>query len=167
MKFARIPAGTFLMGSPQDEKQRSKDEVQHEVEITRPFHHGVFPVTQGQWRAVMGDNPSSFCATGEGKDAVQGMSSDDLPVERVSWEDVVAFLKKLAALEQEREAGRGYRLPSEVEWEHACRGGASEYQVFHYGNTLTSTQANFKGTSAFASSWSRRHEASALRCACS
>jgi formylglycine-generating enzyme required for sulfatase activity len=115
------------------------------VEITRPFYLGVFPVTQGQWRAVMGKNPSTFCATGGGPEQVQGMNTDDFPVENVSWEDAQAFLGKLAALGKEQEAGRQYRLPTEAEWEYACRGGASAYQVFHYGNSLSSTQANFNG----------------------
>jgi formylglycine-generating enzyme required for sulfatase activity len=139
MKFARIPAGTFLMGSPQTERQRSKDEAQHEVEITRPFYLGVFEVTQAQWQAVMGSNPSSF-----NPDRL-GSGTDDLPVEQVSWQDVQTFLEKLAALEAEKKAGRKYRLPTEAEWEHAARGGAAEYQIFHYGNSLSSTQANFNG----------------------
>src|SRR5262245_32099074 len=121
MNFALIPAGRFLMGSPPEERQRSKDEEQHEVEITRPFYLGVYPVTQGQWRAVMGNNPSFFCPVGGGKEVVQGMSTDDFPVESVSWEDAQGFLVKLAALDKEREAGRQYRLPTEAEWEYACR----------------------------------------------
>jgi formylglycine-generating enzyme required for sulfatase activity len=139
MKFALIPAGAFLMGSPQEEKRRSKDEEQHEVEITRPFYLGVFEVTQKQWRAVMGSNPSSF-----NQDRL-GSNTDDFPVESVSWQDVQTFLEKLAALEEEKKEGRRYRLPTEAEWEYACRGGASEYQVFHYGNSLSSRQANFNG----------------------
>src|ERR1700740_1838690 len=93
MKFALIPAGTFRMGSPQEEKRRSKDEEQHEVEITRPFYLGVFEVTQKQWRAVMGSNPISF-----NPDRV-GSNTDDFPMENVSWQDVQTFLEKLAALE--------------------------------------------------------------------
>jgi sulfatase modifying factor 1 len=139
MKFAPIPAGTFLMGSPQEEKQRSKDEEQHEVEITRPFYLGVFEVTQKQWRAVMGTNPSSL-----NRDRV-GSDTDDFPVETVSWDDAVAFCEALSSLPEEKAAGRKYRLPTEAEWEYAARGGASEYQAFHYGNSLTSTQANFNG----------------------
>jgi formylglycine-generating enzyme required for sulfatase activity len=127
------------MGSPPEEVRRSKDEEQHEVEITRPFYLGVFEVTQGQWREVMGNNPSSF-----NRDRA-GSNTDDLPVESVSWPEVQTFLEKLAALEEEKKAGRKYRLPTEAEWEYACRGGASEYQVFHYGNSLSSTQANFNG----------------------
>jgi formylglycine-generating enzyme required for sulfatase activity len=139
MKFALIPAGTFLMGSPQQEKRRSKDEEQHEVEIARPFYLGVFEVTQKQWRAVMGNNPSSF-----NPDRV-GSNTDDFPVESVSWPEVQTFLEQLTAREEEKKAGRKYRLPTEAEWEYAARSGAAEYQIFHYGNSLSSTQANFNG----------------------
>jgi formylglycine-generating enzyme required for sulfatase activity len=145
MKFAMIRPGRFLMGSPAGEAERGNDEQQHEVAITRPFYLGVFPVTQAQWRAVMGNNPSYCCATGGGKDSVRGMNTDDFPVEQVSWEDAQSFLDALAALKKEREAGRKYRLPTEAEWEYSCRGGASSYQIFHFGNSLSSTQANFDG----------------------
>jgi formylglycine-generating enzyme required for sulfatase activity len=146
MRLALIPQGRFRMGSPKDEDERDDNEgPQHEVEISRPFYLGVFPVTQAQWQAVMGDNPSWFCATGSGKDEVRGMNTDDFPVEMVSWEDATAFLKKLAALEKERGARREYRLPTEAEWEYSCRGGACSTTPFHYGNSLSSTQANFDG----------------------
>jgi len=159
MKFALIPAATFLMGSPQEEQQRSKDEEQHEVEITRPFYLGVFPVTQGQFHRLMGYNPSYFSSAGRGKEGVKYApepaggrdkvkelgSTDDLPVENVSWEEAGEFCRRLGALEPEKAAGRVYRLPTEAEWEYACRGGASEYRVFHYGNSLASSQANFDG----------------------
>jgi hypothetical protein len=77
MKFVLIPRGTVVMGSPEGEGGEN-ERPQHEVEITRPFYLGVFPVTQAQWWAVMGTNPSYFCATGDGKDKVPGMNSDDL-----------------------------------------------------------------------------------------
>jgi formylglycine-generating enzyme required for sulfatase activity len=115
------------------------------VELTRPFYLGVFAVTQGQWLGVMGDNPSYFCATGEGKEAVEGMDTGDFPVEQVSWEDAQAFLAKLAALPEEKETGWEYRLPSEAEWEYACRGGASSSTPFCFGKSLSSAQANFNG----------------------
>jgi uncharacterized protein (TIGR02996 family) len=146
MRFVLIPPGTFLRGSPDDEDGRNAAEGPvHEVEIGGSFYLGVHPVTQAQWREVMGDNPSYFCPTGEGRDSVQGMSTDDFPVESVSWEDVALFLDKLSARAKERKAGRRYRLPTEAEWEHACRGGASSFQPFHCGNSLSSTQANFDG----------------------
>jgi formylglycine-generating enzyme required for sulfatase activity len=130
----------------------------HEVEITRPFYLGVYEVTQGQFRKVMGYNPSHYSKDGTpepdtqwtygaakpagGKEAVKGMDSDEFPVENVSWDEAVAFCKKLSELPAEKKAGRVYRLPTEAEWEYACRGGASSYQKFHYGNSLSAALAN-------------------------
>jgi uncharacterized protein (TIGR02996 family) len=146
MRLALIPPGRFRMGSPDEEHEGYRNaEEAHEVEITRPFYLGVFAVTQGQWLGVRGDNPSSFCATGEGKEAVKGLDTSDFPVERVSWEDAQAFLEKLAALREEKETGWRYRLPSEAEWEYACRGGASASTPFCFGKSLSSAQANFNG----------------------
>jgi formylglycine-generating enzyme required for sulfatase activity len=96
----------------------------------------------------MRTNPSRFCATGEGRESVKGMNTDDFPVEQVSWEEATVFLAKLSRRKKEREAGRSYRLPTEAEWEYACRGGAS-HQTFRYGNSLSSTQANFNGRSEY------------------
>ncbi len=165
MKVVLIPPGKFIMGSPKDEKGRNKDEEQHEVEITKAFHLGIHEVTQEQFEKVMGFNPSYFSARatgrkgtgyeswskpGGGKDKVKGLgSTGDLPVENVSWDEAGEFCKKLSALPAEQRAGRTYRLPSEAEWEYACRGGASSTQVFHFGNSLSSEQANFRGTMPF------------------
>jgi uncharacterized protein (TIGR02996 family) len=146
MRFALIPPGGFLMGSRADEEGRQTDEgPMHEVEISTAFYLGVFPVTQAQWQTVMGSNPSCFCATGSGKHEVEGMSTDDFPVERVSWEDVTEFLKTLAALETDHGGGREYRLPAEAEWEYACRGGPCSSTPFHLGKSLSSRQADFNG----------------------
>jgi formylglycine-generating enzyme required for sulfatase activity/serine/threonine protein kinase len=142
MKLVRIPAGTFLMGSPAAEEGRDNKEVQHTVEISRDFWLGVHEVTQKQYQMVMGANPSWFSAAGGGKDQVAGMNTDDFPVERVTWNDAVTFCNKLSAAPEERKAGRKYRLPSEAEWERACRGGAPASQPFHFGNALSSKQAN-------------------------
>jgi uncharacterized protein (TIGR02996 family) len=149
MQFVLIPPGTFLMGSPAGESERDNDEQQHRVEITRPFYLGVYPVTQTQWQAVMHNNPSHFSATGDGKAKVKGLDTSDFPVEQVSWEDATAFLDKLSALEEEHEARWNYRLPTEAEWEYACRGGTASNQIFHFGNTLSSKQANFDGRSPY------------------
>jgi formylglycine-generating enzyme required for sulfatase activity len=158
MKLVRIPAGKFTMGSPKDEKQRSDDEQQHEVEITKEFWLGVHEVTQKQFKDVMGYNPSYFSSDGEGKAGatyfdfskpaggkakLTGKDTSDFPVENVSWEEADEFCKKLSAKIAER--GRKYRLPTEAEWEYSCRGGATSYRVFHFGNALSSTQANFDG----------------------
>jgi uncharacterized protein (TIGR02996 family) len=115
MRLARIPPGRFRMGSPASEAERRMDEPQHEVGITGAFYLGVFPVTQGQWQAVMGSNPSSFSASGGGKKHVPRQDSGNFPVEQVSWEDAQAFLKKLAARPEEKQRGWVYRLPSEAE----------------------------------------------------
>ncbi len=114
MTFVRIAAGRFLMGSPQSDAQAHSDEKpQHEVWISEPFYLGIHPVTQGQWEAVMGSNPSRF----------QG--DPQRPVERVSWDDVQVFLERLS----ERD-GRAYRLPSEAQWEYACRAGSTGAYCF-------------------------------------
>jgi uncharacterized protein (TIGR02996 family) len=145
MRLALIPPGRFRMGSPSGEKERGEDEPAHEVEITQPFYLGVFPVTQAQWQAVMGSNPSSFSATGDGKEEVRGLDTSDFPVEQVNWEEAQTFLEKWTALSGEKEKGWKYRLPTEAEWEYACRGGASSSASFSFGNSLSSTQANFHG----------------------
>jgi formylglycine-generating enzyme required for sulfatase activity len=165
MKLVLIPAGRFKMGSPKEEKNRYQDEEQHEVEITKPFYMGVYEVTQGQFKEVMGYNPSFFSKDGKGKEGVKYLgfsppaggkervinlpSTNDLPVENVSWEEAQAFLKRLSQQAQEKNNRRKYRLPTEAEWEYACRAGASSYRVFHYGNSLSSKQANFDGNFPF------------------
>jgi formylglycine-generating enzyme required for sulfatase activity len=106
--FRLIPAGSFLMGSPEDEEGRSTHEVQHLVEITQPFLLKTTPVTQAEWQALMGNNPASF----------QG--DDSRPVERVSWEDSARFCADLSA-----QTGGVYTLPTEAQWEYACRAGTT------------------------------------------
>jgi formylglycine-generating enzyme required for sulfatase activity len=135
MKLVRIPAGKFLMGSPATEAEREAGETQHEVAITRPFYLGAYPVTQGQFLRVMGKNPSFFRPNNGG--------SADHPVEQVRWGDARTFCRKLSALPEEKKAGRTYRLPSEAEWEYACRAGTTT--PFNVGSALSSKQANFNG----------------------
>ena len=113
MEFVRIPAGSFVMGSPEDEEGRSSLEgPQRKVTISQDFWMGRYEVTQEEWEAVMGKNPSRFKRCGP-----------RCPVERVSWEDVQEFLRRL----NERESGSGYayRLPTEAEWEYAARAGTT------------------------------------------
>src|SRR5205807_1735116 len=97
MKLALIPAGTFVMGSPMGEEGRSEEEVQHGVEITKPFYLGVYEVTQAEYEKVTGKNPSWFSATGGGKDKVQGMVTASFPAENVSWAEANEFCKMLSA----------------------------------------------------------------------
>jgi formylglycine-generating enzyme required for sulfatase activity len=140
MKLARIAPGKFVMGSPADEVHRNADETQHEVAITKPFYLSVHEVTQGQYQKVMGVNPSFFSKNGGGKQRVENKDTADYPVERVSWLDAVEFCKKLSAKE-----GKTYRLPTEAEWEYACRAGTKT--VFHVGNDFNSNLANINGLS--------------------
>jgi formylglycine-generating enzyme required for sulfatase activity len=113
------------------------------VQITRPFYLGVHAVTQGQYQRVMGTNPSCFSPAGRGRDIVQHCDMSRFPVECVSWEDAAEFCHRLSALPAERSAGRTYRLPTEAEWEYACRAGM--LSPFHFGDSLSSSQANFDG----------------------
>jgi formylglycine-generating enzyme required for sulfatase activity len=135
MKLVLISPGKFVMGSPTGEAERDADEAAHEVTITRPFYMGVHEVTQAEYQQVTTKNPSFFHGGNGG-----GASH---PVEQVKWGDAVAFCKTLSEREAEKTAGRTYRLPTEAEWEYACRAGTST--TFHFGDTLTSTQANFNG----------------------
>jgi formylglycine-generating enzyme required for sulfatase activity len=147
VKLVLIPEGTFKMGSPTAEKDRNRDEYQHDVKISKPFYLGVYTVTQKQYREVMGTNPSYFSKTGGGKDQVKDLDTDDFPVEQVSWEDADQFCKQLSALPPEKKAKRSYRLPTEAQWEYACRAGAST--PFAFGKSLSSRQANFNGNNPY------------------
>jgi formylglycine-generating enzyme required for sulfatase activity len=138
MKFVKIAAGKFVMGSPVEELHRESDETQHEVVITKDLWIGVHEVTQGQYERIMGKNPSFFSAGGVGKERVKDRDTFDHPVERVSWHDAFEFCRKLGAKE-----GKTYRLPTEAEWEFACRAGSST--VFHYGNSFNSNLGNING----------------------
>jgi formylglycine-generating enzyme required for sulfatase activity len=135
MKLVLIPAGKFVMGSPNTEAEREPGEEQHEVAITRPFYMGAYTVTQGQFEKVMGKNPSFFHPKNGG--------SLDHPAEQVRWGDAREFCTKLSRLPEEKNAGRTYRLPTEAEWEYACRAGTTT--PFNVGTSLSSKQANFNG----------------------
>jgi uncharacterized protein (TIGR02996 family) len=149
MRFALIPPGRFRMGSLTSERLRHHDERAHEVTLTRPYYLGVFPVTQGEYAAVTGGNPSAFSRGGSRAGQVSRFAAATLaafPVENVSWEDAQVFLSKLNALPAEKKARRVYRLPSEAEWEYACRGGSASSTPFHFGPALSSALANFDGS---------------------
>jgi formylglycine-generating enzyme required for sulfatase activity len=171
-----IPAGTFTMGSPASEPNRNSDETQHSVTLTKGFYMGKYQVTQEQWQAVMGNNPSSFTSVGS-----YGGVPGDLPVEQVNWYHAIAFCNKLSVMEGLTPAyavsgisdwgslaysaiptsnnatwnaaaivsgSDGYRLPTEAQWEYACRAGTTT--AFNWGtNQITYDQANFYSNSSY------------------
>jgi formylglycine-generating enzyme required for sulfatase activity len=136
LPLVSIPAGEFVMGSPAAEPERSDDEgPQHRV-VLEGFWMGQSPITQAQWKAVMGSNPSHFS---------EQPDSPQRPVERVSWYEAMEFCQRLSA-----SRGRRYSLPSEAQWEYACRAGTA--MPFHFGATLTPALANYNGNLIYAKS---------------
>jgi formylglycine-generating enzyme required for sulfatase activity len=129
MKLALIPAGRFSMGSPAGDPGFGK-EWEHDVVLTQSFYMGIYEVTQAEFQEVMGYNPSHFCPTGRGKDEVAGQDTRRFPVDSVRWQDAKTFCTKLSGREAEKQARREYRLPTEAEWEHACRAGSNTKYYF-------------------------------------
>jgi len=162
MQFALIPAGKFMMGSSVEDRKKveqhfkdsgqdpenykeylDREQPQHEVEITEPFHMGVYQVTQEEWETVMGkdENRSYFRKGGGGKAKVKGLDTRRFPVENVSWNDTQKFLAALNKQGKEKGEKYLYRLPTEAEWEYACRGGSTS--LYHFGDKLTYHEAVF------------------------
>ncbi|MCH2050480.1 MAG: bifunctional serine/threonine-protein kinase/formylglycine-generating enzyme family protein [Trichodesmium sp. ALOHA_ZT_67] len=130
LEMVKIPGGRFLMGSPDTEAKRDSDEgPQHHVDVPE-FWMGKYVVTQQQWQAIMGNDPSHF----KGKNR---------PVECVSWNNATEFCQKLS-----KKTGRDYRLPSEAEWEYACRAGTTT--PFYFGETITGELANYRASETYA-----------------
>lgn len=135
LRMMRIPGGTFLMGSPEDEPERRRNEgPQHKVTVSA-FFMAKYPVTQAQWRVVanlprinldLNPDPSQF-------------KGDNRPVEQVNWYDAMEFCARLSA-----HRDQPYTLPSEAQWEYACRAGSTA--PFHFGKMSSSDQANCRGT---------------------
>jgi formylglycine-generating enzyme required for sulfatase activity len=140
LEMVAIPGGLFLMGSPENEEGRSDSETPHHYVSIQPFFMGEFPITQAQWAAVaafdkvniyLNPDPSHF-------------KSANRPVEQVSWDDAVEFCARLS-----KKTGKIYRLPSEAEWEYACRAGTTT--PFYFGETITTELANYNGTYTYGS----------------
>jgi formylglycine-generating enzyme required for sulfatase activity len=136
MKLVWIPKGQFTMGSPVEEEGSEDDETPHSVTLTADYYLGVTEVTQEQFRRVMGSNPSGYQGdkaaeinprTGR---AIRAVDTGSHPVENVTWPEAVEFCRKLSALPAEQQAGRAYRLPTEAEWEYACRAGSKTAYSF-------------------------------------
>ncbi len=135
LEMVEIPPGKFLMGSPEDELERHSDEgPQHEVNISA-FLIGRYPITQGQWKAIVDNVPK---IERDLKSNPSEFKGDDRPVERVSWLDAVEFCARLS-----KYTGRNYGLPSEAQWEYACRAGTTT--PFHFGETISTDLANYDG----------------------
>jgi uncharacterized protein (TIGR02996 family) len=129
MKFAWIPPGVFLMGSPSSEKGRYDEEILHKVTLTQGFWMGVHLVTEDQWRVVMNEGPNH---------------GECVPIECISWDDSQRFILELRKLD-----AKPYRLPTEAGWEYACRAGTTT--AFYFGETITNGQATCNG---YESPWS-------------
>jgi len=128
IEFILIPAGTFLMGS--EYSSSSLSHPPHQVTLSKPFYLGKYQITQVQWQTIIGKNPSSF-------------KGDTRPVEQVEWHDCQEFIRTLNS----KEGTDNYRFPTEAEWEYACRAGTMTQ--FSFGDSLSSTQANFNGNYPF------------------
>jgi formylglycine-generating enzyme required for sulfatase activity len=130
IRLKLLPAGTFTMGQAGGDK----DETPHEVMLTKAFYIGVYEVTNAQWQRVMGSVPSNW-------------KGGNRPVEQVSWDDANEFCRRLSALPEEKQAGRVYRLPTEAEWEYACRAGSTTKWSFGDDESRLDDYAWFDGNS--------------------
>jgi len=135
MKMVLIPKGTFDMGSAATDRGADLDEPQHQVTLSRDFYIGQFEVTQSQYEEVMGTNPNQFPRD-------KKIDPSNYPV-ALSWTDAAKFCKQLSGLPEEKKAGRIYRLPTEAEWEYACRAGSPAAFCFGDDTQLLSQYAWF------------------------
>lgn len=136
MGFIRVKAGTFMMGSPEKDVDRYRNEFLHEVNLTKDYYLGKFEVTQREWEVIMGRNPSYFKNCGE-----------NCPVDNVSWYKVQVFIRRLNEKAKARGERGGYRLPTEAEWEYAARAGTKT--PFSFGENINTSQVNYNGNEPY------------------
>ena len=143
MRFVRIDAGRFQMGSDAGSGVQDDEKPHHMVALSYSFYMGAFEVRQRDFIEVMGSNPSAFSPGGQLADEIDGLETENLPVDSVSWDQADDFCRRLSARLKERSAGRFYRLPTEAEWEYCCRAGSR--LAYDAGETLETGIAQFKG----------------------
>ncbi|WP_414622070.1 SAV_2336 N-terminal domain-related protein [Calothrix sp. CCY 0018] len=148
LEMVKIPGGTFTMGAPKDEEgSRDSERPQHQVTVPS-FFMGKYPITQAQWRVVA--NMQHLRVNRDLEPEPSRFKGDNLPVERVSWYDAVEFCDRLNRIVEDnlsQDTVKQYRLPSEAEWEYACRAGTTT--PFHFGETITSDLANYRASSTY------------------
>lgn len=135
MKFVILPPGEFAMGTgatAASQVTQTDEQPAHRVKCTKLCYLGVYEVTQDEYQRVVGANPSCFSSSGEKAALVQGLETKRFPVEQITWENALSFCKELSLQPEEQRAGRTYRLPTEAEWEYACRAGAGT--LWHGGD---------------------------------
>lgn len=169
MKLVYVPPGEFEMGSPVSEEDRRDNETLHHVKLTKGFYLGVYEVTQSEFERIMKRNPSRYYKAGEGADRVVGADTSSFAVDSVSWYDAMEFCNELSKSEGLPEyytlqtvirpnaritfarvteaGGDGYRLPTEAEWEYACRAGTKT--MYYYGDLVNGEVANVNGNSPY------------------
>ena len=143
MRFVRITSGIFQMGAPLEEVTSRDNERPIKSYNVKPFYIGIFPVTQKEYFMIEGNNPSYFSLNGKGSKYVDQFNTSNFPVESVSWIDANKFCQKLSSRLEEQSKHRHYRLPTEMEWEYACR--ASQTTAFNIGDSFTSLDGNING----------------------
>ncbi|ABG53529.1 protein of unknown function DUF323 [Trichodesmium erythraeum IMS101] len=137
LEIVYTPGGSFIMGSPEDEAKRNRSEgPQHQVTL-QPFYMSKYPITQNQYQAIMGNNPSKF-------------KGANRPVEKVNWYHATEFCQKLS-----EKTGKNYRLPSESQWEYACRAGTTT--PFYFGETITSELVNYNSNYTYSNAPKGKH----------
>lgn len=142
MPLVLLPRGSYIKGSISSEYKRHSDEEMRAVIVSKRIFMGVHEVTQAEYETVMGINPSYHSANGSGSDAIGELKTKRFPVEQVSWNDAVEFCRRLSELPDESSANRVYRLPTESEWEFACRAGSTS--IFSTGEVIQADEANIR-----------------------
>jgi formylglycine-generating enzyme required for sulfatase activity len=143
MQLVLIPPGEFMMGTPPHRGPiGNTDEQYHRVRITRPFYLGVYTVTQAEYEKLIGENPSAFSRSGKDRIKVKGQDTSRFPIESIAWDEANEFCQKLG-----KQEGKTYALPTEAQWEYACRAGTTT--PFYFGPHIDSTMANCQGSDNF------------------